>query len=900
MKSRNFVQEISASRASFFWALVLAFLWLGFSASTALAKEPSLTAIELYDGPTGPAYVQLTDVLINGKVELRECKECQAAGIDKSTYGKLGKLVLGPGAVLERGTDGALRYSFNHGPQEIVAPVNVKFEHNAALSASDLAEQALLKGTPIGSATGVVPPIKKGVTLVFIAAPDVELAEFLLAQRMNNIPGWQAYLAKYSAAPHVADAKSALAVLFIGVGVADLNTYDKSAATASPTYDDLKAAKSQYDHARALAPGGDSLAKLDAGIKSRLSAIVDQGRGELNAYRTALTAKTAGYIHLQNAGKFAATVSGIDPGFPAGQALQGDVLRDNNTYQSALRTAQSAIDAKQFDQALTFVAPYRAFADEDSHVAAVIDADYQEHMAAGEQSETTPDWAKAIKEYVAAKGAKDTTEAEDRLKNAREQLVITQDKAAAAKALAASQEYEQSKDMLHAYQALSDLTAVQQKLVADDMERLKPAYVQAASDEANKLRKAFEPIVGIANERGIETAYDYLKEAYELSGDEGYHDRMALLSNELSAYLLEKAKHYFEKPSGSGAELGWTYLTEALPYKADNLDAVRDAMTANTQLHVMRAKLSIRVVFRDQTSQRDSAGFAGQLENAIVTGLETSGVPVKVVRNGDTTPVEPDYQLAGDVLVHHISNVPMLEPLESKYRASTEQVVSDQWNKANRDYEKATMDLQAAEAALQGAEAKAKGNKKQVETLTDQVQADEKIVQDAHAKLDATTKLQSVDVERPYTYTRKTVTLTGVVQLQFRMSDSFSGETAELVPIRQELKKAYVSLINVKSDDTAGVKGVETDPDPDELGTSIEGTVIEGLKAEVRKRVDALPQMVYKKAAAREADADMDGAGESYLRYLEITPDADSAERKHAKQYLDEQFNMHPNVSSTP
>ena len=37
------------------------------------SKDVPITAIELYDGPNGAAFVQLTGLLINGKAEVRSC-----------------------------------------------------------------------------------------------------------------------------------------------------------------------------------------------------------------------------------------------------------------------------------------------------------------------------------------------------------------------------------------------------------------------------------------------------------------------------------------------------------------------------------------------------------------------------------------------------------------------------------------------------------------------------------------------------------------------------------------------------------------------------------------------------------------------------------------------------------
>lgn len=899
MKARVKVPVATLLQATLRGTLILALISPLWSGSAALAKEPSLTAIELYDGPSGAAYVQLTDVLINAKAEMRECASCANAPIDRSTYNKQDRLSLAAGGILERGSDGVMRYSVGGGTAVVVIPMNVKYDHNTPMTASDLADQAVLKGTVLGAPMTVAPPpIKRGVKLVFLAGPDLELAEFLRAQRANDIAGWKAYLAKYPTAPHAAEAKTSLATLFVGVGQAALDAYSKTAATPTPTYADLKAAKTQSDLAHAMAPGLPSLSALDAGIRAGLSGIVDKGRAELDAYRAALKAHTTGYTHLHNATAFSETVAGIDPYSPNGQALQGDILQDSNALQAALRQAESAVNAKLLDQALNLVLPYGSFAPEEPRIAAVIDGDYAFHMERGKQAQGAQDWERAIKEFDKAGSVKDLPEARDALKNAREQLVIVQDHAAAAKAQAASKGFEDAKDMIHAYETLSALPASQQKLVADDMERLKPAYVLACSQLAKGLQQAHHPIRGLADEIGMENAHTYLQLAYDLSENDSYHDRMSLLGDEISAYLLEQAKHYLGKPAGSGTEMGWTYLAEALPYKASNLDAVRDLQVSAASAHAIRSKLSIRVQFRDQTSQRDSAGFAGQLENAIITGLEGSEVPVKVVRSSEVTPVEPDFQLDGDVLQHHLTVVPVLEAMESKYLAGEKELPSEEWNKANREYEKVRNELQTAQAALQGAEAK--GNKKEVEDLSNSVHEAEKRVQDAHVALDSTPRTITTDVIRPYTYSKKTVNIAVAIQLQFRIGDSFSGQRAELIPISKEDRKQYVVLENVKPEDTMGVKSAGTIIDPEEFQTTVENSALQALIEAVRKRVETLPGKIYNEARNRESGGDLDGAGESYMRYLEITPDKDTPERKHARQFLQDQFNMRQASSTAP
>ncbi len=788
-----------------------------------MAKEPSLTAIELFDGPNGPTYLILGDVLINTKAEMRDCSVCVAGPIDKSTYGKLDKLSLEPGGVLERGADGVLRYSVGGGTAKIVVPVNAKFDHGAAMLPADFAQQTQLKATTIGpqGATAAPPqPLIKGVELVFVTAPDIELAEYLRAQRAGDIPGWQAYMAKYPAGAHLATAKKALAVLLAGVGETYLAAYDKTAASNTPAYDSLKDAYAQAGKARALSSTIPQLKELDQGIATRVTAIAEQGRKEFKDYEDALEAKAPGYPHLINAKKFSDTVNGIDPTNTAGQSLSADVLLASNKLESTLRTAEAYANAKQFEQAMTTVSPYRAFYGEEPRITAIVDGAYDDHIARGKHLANTGDWERAIEEFQKAIATKQTSEAPDLLKNAQVQLKIRQDREAADKAEAASKDYESNKDIIHAYEILAALPPDQRKLVEDDLQRLEPTYVQAASTAAKALQQAHYPIRGLADEESMERAYVYLRNAYELSENDSYQDRMGLLGDELSAYLLDQAKLYLAKPSGSGAELGWTYLAEALPYKASNLDAVRDAQVAAGPTHGVRSRLSIRVQFRDQTSQRESAGFADQLENAIITGLEGSGIPVKVVRAGETVPVEPDFELIGDVLQHHLNKVENKESMESEYRSGQEEVTNEDWTKVNRELLQAQMVFQAAQSALQGAEAK--GKKKEIDAANEQVQTAEKAVQDVRTRLDVIPDKVTKDVIRPYNYTKITVQLTSTIQVQFRVTDSLSGERAEMVPINEEKSAAYTILENVSPEDTAGVHDSGVAIDPEEFMTSVE------------------------------------------------------------------------------
>ena len=423
--------------------------FLGLFSPSASAKDVSLTAIELYDGASGPAYIQLQNVLINGKIELRDCASAGTAAIEKSAYGKLEKLTLGTGGVLDRGADGVLRYSAAGGPAVCVVPANIKFEHGSSLSPRDMAENIPFTGTPIAPGTDgatAAQPLKNGVKLVFVAAQNVELADFLLAQRNMNIAGWKVYLGKYSTSPHIDEAKDTLAKLYAQAGENSLAAYQKSPATGAPDYADLKDAKTQLDQAHALRPDFDTTKQLAAEIVAKLQALTDKGRAELDAYNIALTAHSLGYVHLVTAKGLAQGVTGIDTGFAPGMKLLNDVMIASNTFEAALKSAAAAINQKQYDDAFHYVLPYRAFAAEEPRVAQITDATYQDHFEHAQLAQQGQDFVTAVREYEKAGYTKDTPEAQDALKQAREQLAVAQDQAAAKAASEKSQNYEAQKD----------------------------------------------------------------------------------------------------------------------------------------------------------------------------------------------------------------------------------------------------------------------------------------------------------------------------------------------------------------------------------------------------------------------------------------------------------------------
>ncbi len=512
------------SKAAYLALLGLAPLGPACFAPALMARQPSLVAIEIFDSPLGPTYVQLSDLLINGKTELRDCTPFQGAAIDRSTYNKMQKIVLAPNATLERGQDGVLRYQAGNGKTLCAVPDDVKYERDLAYSPSDLADRAMLTGTLLGSASGPEGPtsLQKGVKLVFVAAPDVDLAEFLRAQRAAGVSDWLHYLAEFPNSPHSFEAKLALARLYVEAGEASLSDFDKSLAAGSPTYSGLQNAKAQADKANAVNPGLESAVHLSAEVQARLAPIAEKGRAELQAYLAALRSHKAGYLHLRNAKSLSKAVSEVDPAYPAGVSLSADVIQAGDFFDRTLRTAESLVVAKQMDQALEAVAPLRQFAGEEPRIQAVIDAAYGYYLHLGRQFAAATDWENAAKQLLKAAKTKDTEEAQDALKEAQRQLAIAEDKAAAAKALDASKNYESQSDLIDAFETLDNLPAAQKALVAADVARLQSAYVPAAIKAASDQQTAHLPIHGLADEVAIEKAYAWLNRVRELTKDDSY------------------------------------------------------------------------------------------------------------------------------------------------------------------------------------------------------------------------------------------------------------------------------------------------------------------------------------------------------------------------------------------
>jgi hypothetical protein len=874
-----------AVKKTLFAALLVVFAGLSVQ-----SKDVAVNAIELFDGPEGASYAELTGLLINGKAEVRACGGSEQ--INKSAYGKLSKIPLASATSLERDAHGVMTI-LRGSVAECVVPSNLKYDSDEPLTAAQLADRAVLTAQVLSSSPkglSGAPPFKPGVKFVFVSAADRELAEYLRADRAHSMAQWQDYLDRYPKTTHTDRAKQALAAILEKEGEDGLAAYRKSASSAAPSYADLKTARLRAEQCHDLVASYEAAAKLRDSVHAELVSLAEKSRAEFEAYGQALSSHTPGYLHLATARQLADRILEVDPHFDQGQALQASLLRESNRVDTALRTAEAMVAARHFDDAAAAVADFRAFAEEEPRIATVINSAYKYHFDRGKGFESEQKWQEAVGEYQKASELKQTQDSLAALKRAQAGFEVARNRAAADAALEQSRGFEQEKQYIDAYEVLANLPEPQRKLVQEKMQALESDYVKSASEEAKKLHEAHIPIHGRTDEIGIQRAYGYLWRASALQpDDQNLKLRLDVASASLSDYYVQQAKRYLDKPLGSGVGVAWLYLDEAQQYQS-NRDDVRDERTKSSAVHNLRATLSIKVVFRDQTSRRDSSGFADQLSDSIATGLETTGLPVKVKRAADATPVEPNFQLVGDVLEHRpVSNV-TLDSVESEYRAAERELPNDDWNKANRDYEAANLDLQNAQKVLEGVQAH--GKKKDISAATATVDDAQKKVEEAHRKLDAIPRTNLADVNKPYTYTKKIIDLTAVVELGFRIVDA-SGNTVGATPaIKRDAHKQFVILENVKPEDTKGVKQAGATPDENQFLYDVEVETRDALIKDVKEKVEGLPNKILAQARRHSADGDTDGAAESYILYLNSTPNTPTAERDEAAKFLKEQLNM--------
>jgi hypothetical protein len=883
--SRYFVCRVSFCRTT------VAVVLLGLLSGSALAaKAPELSAIEVYPAGDSQAYVQISGFTLNAKNEVHLCTVGQS--INKNSYGKLPKLTLAPGWVLERAKDGVL-FLNRGGAPECVVPANLKLEKAEGVTPSELADKTDLQGQVVGKSSGsagTISPITPGVKIVLVSTLDTDLAEFLLAQSTNNVAGWKSYLGKYPTSQHTGDAKGSLAHLYVLSGQSALTAYESSLKSSQPNYAKLQAARYALDSANALVPRSPEMDALATGISAETSNLNGKGHSEIALYQDALVKQVPGYSHLVAAETISQLTLGLDPKSPETASLSQACIQERTNLDHHFVDFANKLSASRPDEAYEAIKPLRPFAGEYPRVHDRLHDLYTYYVELGKKCAAKSDLQGQVAAYEKAAEIESNPEIGEMLQSARQQLQESTDKAAIAFATTTSTAAEDDKDYVKAYEALADLTPAQRKAVADRMDSLRDPYIKAATAEARELQRINIPIKGVGNERMVQRAYELLSRCYALTNDPNMEDQMQVLGGRLGDYYLQQAKFFLARPEGTGANVGWAYLDEALAYNRTEAGPVRDEMTLAAPVHQLRSRLSIGVTFRDRTSRHDAVDFAGQLTDSLAGGLDSFSPNIKVVRPHDETKVQPNFRLVGDVLQHTVEDPAQHTAKPSKYRSGEQDQVTDDWAAADREYQAANLTLETDRRSLEGAQAG--GKKNRIADAQRQTEEAQKKVLDALAKRDAVPKFRHVSTEQPYTYNEVTHPLKATIELGFVIQDTSERVIVPNVSIPVTQEQTFVVLENVKPDDTMGVRPQGEVPTPTQFLEKAENAARDQLLAQVREKVISLPPLILQTADRKVAESDNDGAAELYMLYLSSTSPEPTPERKRAQKFLLDTYNF--------
>jgi hypothetical protein len=876
-------------------AVALVVVLVGGASIAAYAKDASLTAVVLFDGPQGAAYVQITEAALNGKLEVRSCDG--VSRLDKNTYNGLPRVSLAGASSLQRGADGVLTLTVN-GKSVCVVPSNLKFERSVDLTPAAAAEQAMIRGTPVSSsprdAMTTIPAFKTGVQMVFVAAPDVELADFLRAQRANTVRDWQDFSTRYPSSARRVSAQDAIAGFHQQAAETAFAQYQGSSGAKTPDIAMLRQACSEAQIASQSSPGYKPAARLMDNIGRELDNLARPDQTRLQAYRKALQDHTTGYAQLTAAKQHVERLLEVRPDYAPLLSLQREISGEQRKLDTAIVNAQVLIAESRYDQAVSSLGAYVAFASEMPRVDGVIDAAFKHHYEHGRKLAVSQEWEQAIVEFNKASAIRsDRKDVQAAADNAAAQLEVQHNQQAADAAVQESDEYARKNQFVEAYNALADLPEKQRALVTSQLAALSHNYIGAAVQRAQKLQESHVPIKNAADENAALEAFVLWDRASSLGDDPAITLKRDFLSAKISAYCLDQAHRYLQKASGAGAGIGWLYLKQAMRYGITNLDSLKNEMARYEPQYQRRSQLSVGIEFRDQTSRRDSHGFADQLADAITGGLDTSGTPIAVVHNSsDVEEAQPPlFTLVGQVLEHRVVKNANLEAPESKYRAGTHETKTPAWLQIESDYESAQQQLSSAQHAL--ADAQAQHKKKQViADANDAVQQAQRSVDELRHKLDTTEQSHVETVIESYHYTKKTIDLTASAEIAFQFRDRAGNFIGSPADVRKDKHATTVVLQEVKAEDTQGITNQGVEPDGAQFLTDLEIDCRNALVKAVREKAAELPTAVLQAARTLAQQGDTDGAADLYVLYLNETPQGASPGRDEAVKFLRDQFNL--------
>jgi hypothetical protein len=732
------------------------------------------------------------------------------------------------------------------------------------------------------------------VQLVFIAAPDVELADFLRAQRANTVRDWEDFLTRYPSSARRASAQNAIAGFHQQAAEAAFAEYQSSSGAKTQDISMLRQASLEAQTASQSSPGYNPAARLIDDIGRELDNLARLDQTRLQAYRKALQDHTPGYSQLSAAKLHVERLLEVRPDYAPLLSLQREVAAEQRKLETTIVNAQVLMLESRYDQAVNSLGPYVAFASEMPRLDAVINAAFKYHYDNGQRLAARQDWEKAILEFGEAAALRpDRKDVQTAADNAAAQLEAQRNQQAAHTAVLESDEYARKDQFVEAYNVLADLPEKQRALVTSQLAALSHDYIGAAVRRAQKIQESHVPIKNPTDENAVLEAYVLWDRASSLGDDPAITVKRDFLSAKISAYYLDQANRYLQKASGSGAGVGWLYLKQAVRYGNTNLGSLKDEMARYEPLYQRRSQLSVGIVFRDQTSRRDSRGFADQLADAITSGLDSSGMPIAVVRNSSEVEEaqQPKFTLFGQVLEHRMVKNANLEAPESKYRAGAHETKSPAWLQIESDYESAQQQLSSAQHAL--ADAQAQHKKKQVIVdANDAVQQAQKSVDELRHKLETTEQSRVETVVESYHYTKKTIDLTASAEIEFQFRDRAGNLVGQPADVRKVKHTTTVVLQDVKAEDTEGITNQGVEPDGAQFLTDLEIDSRNAVVKAVRERAAELPAAVLQTARTLAQQGDTDGAAELYVLYLNATSQGASPGRDEAVKFLRDQFNL--------
>ncbi|HLW53136.1 MAG TPA: hypothetical protein VKW06_09860 [Candidatus Angelobacter sp.] len=863
------------------------------------AKAAPVNAVVLFDGPQSASYVQVTGITVNGKTEVRVCEGLSK--FDKNAYDALPRASFTGATSLQRGSDGVITLTVNS-KQLCALPNNLKFDKKSELTPAEAADQALLQGIAVSSSLQdlTIPVFKAGVQLVFVPAPDVELADYLRAQRVHSVKDWQDFLAHHPASTRTTDVKNAVAALHEQAADAAFAQYQKSVAVHKPDISSLLEASGEAQAANLELPGYAPSGKMLASISRELDILAEPDRARLQAFQKAMQNHTPGFAQLAAASAHVELLAQVRPDYAPVLNLKHDISAEQQKLETSVASAESLSSSARYDDAVAALGPYTTFASENHRIDAIVNGAYKSHFDNGQRLAGRQEWDQAVTEFRKAQSIRpDSKEADIALKNASTQLAAMRDQQEVNLALLQSDDYRSKNQVVEAYNVLADLPDTQRALVKDRLSALGPQYVPAATRRAQKLQEVHIPIKDRADEDAVREAYILLDRASFISGDPAVTVKRDFLSNKISAYYIDQAGRYLDRPSGSGTGVGWLYLKEAQRYGITNGAALKDQLSRYAPVYQRRARLSVGIVIRDQTSRRDSPGFADQLTDAIANGLDSSGISVEVVRKpaDATDALQPNFMLVGEVLEHRVVKNATLDTPQSKYRAGTHEIKNPAWVQANSDYEAAQQLLATAQRTLADAQAQRK-KKEIVAAASDAVQSAQKQVDDLRHKMESIDQTRVEAIVETYHYSRKTIDLTASIDLAFRVNDRSGNAVGTPATVHKDNHRTVSVVQDVKPDDTEGVTNQGVEPDEAQFLTDLEIEARNALVKAIREKAAELPARLLQEARARAQRGDQDGAAEEYVIYLNATSDAPSPERDEAAKFLHDRFNFTSSLAS--